>query len=138
MAMDIISTYKYLLCFCKKKIWELNKFLNIKIVIYKIIISFRLIGLIFFVLMQLIAMVAVEVTGRPQISFCLGCELSLVWFCVFFYLIFQIEMHNFCLAYHVALPWWWKILQLFPSFIHSFGLNWFLDLKNMYTSCLES
>ena len=78
MAMDIISTYKYLLCFCKKKIWELNKFLNIKIVIYKIIISFRLIGLIFFLLMQLIAMVAVEVTGRPQISFCLGCELSLV------------------------------------------------------------
>ena len=49
MAMDIISTYKYLLCFCKKKIWELNKFLNIKIVIYKIIVSFRLIGLIFFV-----------------------------------------------------------------------------------------
>ena len=52
MAMDIKSTYKYLLCFCKKKkkkIWELNKFLNLKIVIYKIIISFWLIGLILFV-----------------------------------------------------------------------------------------
>ena len=77
MAMDIISTYKYLLCFCKKKIWELNKFLNIKIVIYKIIISFQLVG-VFFLLMQLIAMVAVEVIGRPQIFFCLGCELCLV------------------------------------------------------------
>ena len=65
-----------------KKFWELNKFLNSKIVIYKIIISFQLIGLIFFLLMQLIGMVAVEVTGRLQISFCLGCELSLVFICM--------------------------------------------------------
>ena len=75
MAMDIISTYKYLLCFYnkkkkKKKKRVLNKFLNLKIVIW-------LIGLIF-LLIQLTRMVAVEVTGRPQISFCLGCELCLV------------------------------------------------------------
>ncbi|KAK7838780.1 hypothetical protein CFP56_019079 [Quercus suber] len=53
-------------------------------------------------------MVAVEVTGRPQISFCYGCKLNLVFICMIlcfsFYLICQIEMHNFCLAYHVALP----------------------------------
>ena len=64
ISYQLISIY----CVSKNKIknhWELNKFLNIKIVIYKIIISFRLVGLIFFVN-------AVD------------CELSLVWFCVFF------------------------------------------------------
>ena len=69
MVMDIISTYKYLLCFYKKK-RVLNKFLNLKIVIW-------LIDLIF-LLMQLTRMVAVEVTDRPQISCCFGCELCLV------------------------------------------------------------
>ena len=48
ISYQLISIY----CVSKNKIknhWELNKFLNIKIVIYKIIISFWLVGLIFFV-----------------------------------------------------------------------------------------
>ena len=67
-------SYQLISIYCvsikKKKKGVLNKFLNLKIVIW-------LIGLIF-LLMQLTRMVAVEVTGRPQISFCLGCELCLV------------------------------------------------------------
>ena len=82
MAMDIISTYKYLLCFCKKKKnWELNKFLNIKIVIYKIIISFRLIGLIFFVN-------AVDCDGKSLVGprFPFALDASSVWYDFVFFL----------------------------------------------------
>ena len=66
ISYQLISIY----CVSIKKKRVLNKFLNLKIVIW-------LIGLIF-LLMQLTRMVAVEDAGRPQISFCLGCELCLV------------------------------------------------------------
>ena len=124
--MDIISTYKYLLCFCKNN-WEPNKFLN-----FKIIILFLLIDLLFL-------FNAVDWDGRGWNHWS-ATDFLLPWMwaqflfiCLilcFFYLICQIEMHNFCSAYHVAIPWWGKILQLFPIFIYSFGLNWFLNLKN--------
>ena len=57
--MDIISTYKYLLCFCKNN-WELNKFLNLKIIILFLLID------LFFWLMQLTGMAAVEGPGLPS------------------------------------------------------------------------
>ena len=89
-------------CDSVKKNWELNTFLNLKIVIYKIIISFRLIGLNFFLVN------VVDWDGCswkilllfPSFNYWFGHNwfLNLKWLCILMSLVGSLEEYSFDLS----------------------------------------